>query len=287
MPERPDLEHQVPILARELVGRRIEAVEVGIPVVLRVAVEGRVQELLPGHTVVGVRRQLHFVRMALAPPPGAATLELVVHPMLAGRFQLEPATARVTKDTGLCWTLDDGRSLRYRDREKMGKVYVVPADKAEAVVPGLVPVGLDVLDPAAFTLQAFTALAKQRRDQVRLFLMDKQALDSFGNCYADEALFAAGIHPKARVRELSAAQLSALHGAMVSVLTEARDEIARRDPPLPDKLRDFVKVRNRKGEPCPRCGDTVRAAGVRGHDAFFCPTCQPDDKGRGFVSWRR
>ncbi len=286
MPERPDLEHQVPILDRELTGRTITAVHVGIPVVLRVAVAGRPVDLLPGHRFTGARRQLHFVRLPLAPPAGGDPLELVIHPMLAGRFQLVPASARMTKDCGVAWTLDDGRQLRYRDREKMGKVYVIAAGD-EGRVPGLQPVGLDVLDDDAFSFDAFAALARKRRDQVKLFLMDKAALDSFGNCYADEALFAAGIHPKLRARELSDEQLRRLHAAMRQVLTEARDEIARRDPPLPDKLRDFVKVRNRKGQPCPACGEKIRTVGVRGHDAFFCPRCQPDSKGRGFVDWRR
>lgn len=286
MPERPDLEHQVPILDRELGGRTITGVQVGLPVVLRVAVPGRIAELLPGHRFTGARRQLHFVRLALDPPAGADPLELVVHPMLAGRFQLCRPSDRMPKDCGLAFTLDDGRQLRYRDSEQMGKVYLVPRDRPE-LVPGLQPVGVDVLDPSAFTLAVFRALCKKRRDQVKLFLMDKAVLDSFGNCYADEALFAAGIHPKARVAELSPEQTQRLHGAMVQVLTEANAHIARANPPLEDKLRDFVKVRNRAGEPCPVCGSTVRAAGVLGHDAFFCPQCQPDQKGRGFVDWRK
>lgn len=286
MPERPDLEHQVPILARELVGRTVTEALVGLPVLLRVAVPGRLAELLPGHRVEGVRRQLHFVRFTLTPPPGAAPLELVVHPMLAGRFQLCDPGERLPKDCGVALTLDDGRQLRFRDSEQMGKVYLIPAGREE-LVPGLTPVGIDVLDPRAFTLAAFTALAKKRRDQVKLFLLDKAQLDSFGNCYADEALFAAGIHPKARVGELSPDQLARLHAAMVQVLTQANAVIARVDPPLPDKHRDHVKVRNRAGQPCPVCGEKIRASGVRGHDAFFCPRCQPDEKGRGFVDWRK
>lgn len=257
-----------------------------LPVVLRVAVPGRATELLPGHRITGVRRQGHFLRLALAPPPGVPALELVVHPMLAGRFELLPSTAKAPRDAGLGFVLDDDRTLWYRDSEQMGKVYLVSPDN-DTVVPGLYPVGLDVLDPARFTLDALSALARKRRDQVKLFLMDKAVFDAFGNCYADEALFAAGIHPKARVSELDAAQLARLHQAMVRVLTEARDEIRRRDPPLPDKLRDFVKVRGCKGEPCPVCGEKIRVASVRGHDAFFCPRCQPDRKGRGLVDWRR
>ncbi|RME24393.1 MAG: endonuclease VIII, partial [Deltaproteobacteria bacterium] len=59
MPERPDLEHQVAILHRELSGRTITRVHVGVPVVLRVAVAGRPADLLPGHRFTSARRQLH------------------------------------------------------------------------------------------------------------------------------------------------------------------------------------------------------------------------------------
>jgi hypothetical protein len=45
--------------------------------------------------------------------------------------------------------------------------------------------------------------------------------------------------------------------------------------PIHVKVRGQLRVRNRRGEPCPRCGSTIRREGVRGHDVFFCPRCQP------------
>ncbi len=45
-------------------------------------------------------------------------------------------------------------------------------------------------------------------------------------------------------------------------------------------------VRNRHGAPCPRCGGKIRKAGIHGHDAFFCPTCQPETRKSGIVDWR-
>jgi formamidopyrimidine-DNA glycosylase len=120
-----------------------------------------------------------------------------------------------------------------------------------------------------------------------VFLLDKAALDSFGNAYADEVLWDAGIHPKTTMTSLKPDDLARLRASMVRVLTEARDEVARRAPPLDEKVRDFLKVRNRAGEPCPRCGTTIRAAGVHGHDAFFCPTCQLEAGRKGFIDWRK
>src|SRR5262249_17525148 len=61
MAERPDLEYVVPILAAELRGREIATVRVKKPVVLRVAVEGKFEELVVGRRFGAVTRRAHFV----------------------------------------------------------------------------------------------------------------------------------------------------------------------------------------------------------------------------------
>ena len=284
MPERPELDYVVPILARELSGLAITGLRVDSPVVLRVALREPASEVVPGARIEGVARRAHFVVFALRGAAGRA-LELVVAPMLAGRFSLDAPTARRSGDLALTLALSDGRELRYRDDVQMGKAYVIEAGQRRNV-PGLERVGVDVLDAKSFSRAAFRALAKTRRDQVKVFLMDKSALDAMGNAYADEALFEARIHPKTFVRSLSAEEIDRLHDAIVTVLAEASAEVARRAPPLDEKVRDFLKVRNRHGKPCPRCGSTIRKAGVHGHDAFFCPTCQPDERGSAIVDFR-
>lgn len=280
MPERPDLEYVVPLLQEALAGRTIGEVTVRHPVVLRVLIEGGLPDLLPGQRIEGVSRRGHFVVFDLR------GLQLVVHPMLAGRFQLVPASTRVRADVCVRFHIGDGQELRYRDDKRMGKVYLLPTGQLDQV-PGLAKIGVDVLDSAAFTVQVLTKLAKKQRRQVKLWLLDKATFDSFGNAYADETLFAAGLHPKTRVNELDAEDLERLHTAMVAVLSEARRVVAEREPALDEKVRDFLRVRNRKGEPCVVCETPIRAAGVRGHDAFFCPTCQPEKRARGFVDWSK
>ena len=271
MPERPDLEYVVPRLAEQLVGAEIVGGSVRKPVVLRCAIDE-----VRG-TITAVRRRSHAVVFAM----GAH--DLVVLPMLAGRFDLVDGAAKAPGDTAVRFELADGRSLRYRDDVQMGKLWwTVPG----APVPGFAEGGVDVLSPA-FTVEKLAALAKGRREQLKVFLMDKTALDAMGNAYADEVLWAAQLHPKRATNRLAPEEVARLHAAIVGVLTEARDTIARRAPPLPEKLRDFLHVRGKKGEPCDRCGTTLRVAGIHGHDAYFCPTCQPDAEGKGFVDWRK
>ena len=126
-----------------------------------------------------------------------------------------------------------------------------------------------------------------RRDQVRVFLMDKGALDSLGNAYADEVLFAAGIHPKTWVRTLDDEAIARLHRCVVQVTSDAVDSIRRAKPAIDVKLRDFLHIRGRHKEPCPRCRTPIRKTGVRGFDAFFCPLCQPETRKGSIVSWSR
>jgi formamidopyrimidine-DNA glycosylase len=287
VPERPDLEYVVPILSSELVGKIILEVRIKKPVVIRVAARGTFEARVTGTTIVAVYRRAHFVVLELAyEHERERDLDVVVAPMLAGRFALAERGAKTPADLAVSFLLSDGRELRYRDDVQMGKVYAIEHADFEKV-PGLSSVGIDVLNPAVFTREALGRLARARRDQVKVFLMDKSALDAMGNAYADEVLFEARIHPKAMARSLSEAELDRLHAAIVSVLDRARATIAARRPALDEKLRDFLSVRGRKGELCPRCGAKLRAAGVHGHDAIFCPECQVDRRGTGIVDWRK
>src|SRR5262245_60775651 len=153
MPERPDLEYQVPILARELVGRRIVAVRLKKPVLWR---SPWAPDVLVGREIRGVTRHGHFVDVDVGD-------RFAIHPMLAGRFDFEGE-----RDLALALDLDDGRTLRFRDSEQMAKLYLLPA----GTEPPNWAVGIDVLGPD-FDDAALRARAKGRRDQVKPWLMDK------------------------------------------------------------------------------------------------------------------
>ena len=275
MPELPDLLYVRAQLERALVGRAVVAVRVGKPVVLRCLVAGGL-ELLVGSRLKAITRHLHFLAFSFA------SHDLVVNPMLAGRFRLAAPGDRNEAALAFALELEGGSELRYLDDKQMGKVYLAAPGKWEAI-PGLGAAGVDVLS-ADFTPERFAALIAKRRDQVRVFLLDKSAIDSLGNAYADEVLFEAGIHPKTWCRSLSPDDVARLQVSIVKVLREATEEVARRGEPTEVKVRDFLKVRLK--ETCPRCGGKIRRAGVRGMDAYFCPRCQPETRA-GLVDWRK
>ena len=284
MPELPDLVHVEAGLRAAVVGKHITAARTGDPTVLRIMVPEPFPGVLVGRTLAGVERRGHFMRFALD-----NDLVIVVNAMLVGRYRLVPPGAEPSKkdprSLALALVFDGGApELQYLDDKRMGKVYVARAAD-EQTIPIYGQLGADVLSPA-FTREAFGALIARRRDQVRAFLMDKRALASIGNAYADEILFAAGLHPKTFCSKLAPADVDALHAAIGRVLNDAIAEIRKRDEPIEVKVRDFLKVRGRDGKPCVVCGTTIRAVRVGDGDACFCPHCQRETR-KLFVNWTR
>jgi len=275
VPELPDLLYVQARLTERLRGRAVTAQRVEQPVVLRCLLPGSLDQLI-GSRLDAVDRVAHFLVFRFT-----GDRQLAVNPMLAGRFQL--ARPGEKRPRALAFELDfEGEGLRYLDDKQMGKAYLMPRGPLDRI-PGLQAGGVYLLGPE-LTLERLTELVRRRRDQVRAFLLDKTALDSLGNAYADEVLFAAGLHPKTWCRSLGPADVARLHQAIVTVLTEAVAEVARRSEPTEVKVRDFLKVRLR--EVCPRCGAKIRKAGVRGMDAYFCPHCQPATRPQ-LVDWTR
>lgn len=274
MPELPDLLHVLGRLRERLVGRTVTAERVREPVVLRFAVRGNLS-LLRGRALSEVFRKSHFLVFRFA------GFDMAVNPMLAGRFRF--ATPAERDERSLCFAIAFGDvELRYLDDKTMGKAYLIASDDWKAI-PGLQAGGIDLLSPE-FTGERLVSLLRRRRDQLRVFLLDKKALDSVGNAYADEILFEARLHPKTWCRSLSHDDALRLHAAIVNVMRAAVAEVATRDEPIEVKVRDFLKVRLK--ESCPSCGAKLRTAGVRGMDAYFCPHCQPETR-PGLVDWRK
>ncbi len=292
MPELPDLVVLLKKLKPSLEGRLIAGARVHEPIVLRVLVEGDFGRLIAGQRIICLERHGPFLHF------GLDSNDLVLHLMLAGRLRLaatgekrlphEAFTIDLAPSGG--GGLGEGGgsqgsdSLSYGDEKNMGKVYLCPKGDFSAI-PGYKNQGVDILSPA-FTWERFSKLIEKKRNQARAFIMDQTALSAIGNAYADEILFEAGVHPKTPCCYLTASDRRKLYDAINAVISWGIAEVEKADRPTEEKVRGHLRVRNRGGETCPRCGTTIRKAGVLGFDSFFCPKCQPDRTGRG-LDWSK
>jgi formamidopyrimidine-DNA glycosylase len=287
MPELPDLLYIQKYLKRAVVGKTIHAAEVKQPIVLRVTLEQQFEKALLRQTISGCEIHGPFLRLSLSPTPSLGSsqpLDLVINLMLAGKLQYQqPSEAAVGY---LCFSLllNDECRLNLCDEQKMAKAYLVKQNDFSQV-PKYCEQGIDITSPA-FTGSVFKELAaKHSRKQVRVFLNDHTTLSAIGNAYADEILFDAKIHPKTFVVKLSQKDIERLYASINSVMRWGIEQVEHAMQPIHVKVRDHMKVRNRKGEPCPECGATIRREGVRGYDVFFCPSCQPPSRTL-FIDWQ-
>ena len=276
VPELPDLLYVMGVLRPALVGRTVAAERLTSPVVLRSLVKGDLS-LLVGRSLDELLRRAHFVVFRFG------DLDLAVNPMLAGRFKLaEPRREDGGRGRRSSSPSSPGPSCATSTTRRWARRTCSPAGAWKGV-PGME--GRRARRPVPRVhARALRERLRGRRDQVRAFVMDKRALDSLGNAYADEVLFEAGIHPKTWCRALTHDDAARLHAAIVTVMRAAAEEVERRHEPIEVKVRDFLQIRRKTI--CPRCGAKVRKAGVRGMDSYFCPRCQPETR-PGLVDWRK
>ncbi|MGA2478917.1 MAG: DNA-formamidopyrimidine glycosylase family protein [Spirochaetia bacterium] len=279
VPELPDLHFIVRRLAPRIEGRTIRDVTVKEPIVIRMLLPGAggFTEALPGRGIESLTRRGPFLTFTLS---GGA--QLIMHCMLAGRLQISAKAEKPIPNLCFSLALDSGEWLRYGDEKKMGKVYLVASGSYDAI-PGYREQGVDILS-GEFTFERFERLIAGRRHQARVFLMDQSALSAIGNAYADEILFAAGIHPKTICSRLSPAERRKLYDSIKTVISWGIDEVEKADKPIEVKVRDHVRVRGRKDQPCPVCGTKIRRVGVLGYDSFYCPQCQPATRAQA-IPW--
>jgi formamidopyrimidine-DNA glycosylase len=133
----------------------------------------------------------------------------------------------------------------------------------------------------AFTTAHLHGLARGSRAPIKAFLLDQRRVAGVGNIYADEALFRARIHPLRQANRLTRAQADALRDAVNDALSAG---IAAKGATIDDfrdpygvsgTFQDQFLVHTREGEPCPRCGRSIRKLRAAGRGTYVCEGCQP------------
>jgi len=173
--------------------------------------------------------------------------------------------------------LEGGGALVYDDIRRFGRV--------EALDPGAWQersrsLGPEPLDPGLDSTELASRLGTSR-SPIRTILLDQKRIAGVGNIYANEALHRARIHPHRPARSLEEAEfarlLTALRELMVAAIdaggTTIRDY--RNASGRPGRYSRQLRVYDREGQPCQRCGEPVERIVFGNRSAFLCPRCQP------------
>lgn len=182
------------------------------------------------------------------------------------------------RSTRVIFSLAEAR-LFFNDQRKFGWIRLVPTDAVESI-DLLRKMGPEPLDDS-FTEASFArSLERRKGSTVKAALLDQTVVAGIGNIYADESLWAAGIHPATRVGALDEAAVGRLHEAVRGALRLGIDSGGSTDRNYVDAeghrgaYLDFAAVFRREGEPCRRCGASIEKTRVAGRGTHYCPECQ-------------
>jgi formamidopyrimidine-DNA glycosylase len=198
----------------------------------------------------------------------------VVHLMQGGRLVLDTKQSAKPRNGIARWTFTDGRALLLTEpgTERKAGVWVVAGD-----VEGQPP--LEGLGPDADGLDAgrWAELLAGRTGRLHGVLRDQRVVAGIGRRLANEICHRARLSPFASAAKLDDAQLAALAEAAAACIAESLDEERGRDR-LASSAERSGSVHHHVGDPCPVCGDTVRAVEYRSYTVAYCPTCQTGGK---------
>jgi formamidopyrimidine-DNA glycosylase len=275
MPELPEVEITARLLDSALTGGVVESALA--PGINALRSFDPPLSALEGRCIEGVRRRGKQIIVDVS-----GGLALVIHLMSAGRLQLYDKRAgprdRTSRLLVRVRTAQDGEpELELRLREFGSKqaawVKLVPAaelDEEESLAR---------LGPEAWPAPPALGELLDAPRPLHALLRDQRVIAGIGRSWVDEILWEAMLSPYKRGADLGAVEAERLRVAMVGTLSRAIEHYEGAIVlPIPDKLPMPLRVHRREGEPCPRCGSTLRAVHFEDYVIAYCPECQTDGR---------
>lgn len=272
MAELPELEYLLKVFTRELAGKRIVESECLNPEPVTNIIGGDFAERLTDLKITKIKRRGPFIILRTN-----SDERLVVQPEEGGFFKFPGLGTRRPRSLIFVLHMEGGPRLWFLDNGESARVYLTSKKRLEEV-PMLMEQGADPMGKN-FTPERFRRIAKRKAEStIREMLMDQRDISHIGTVYADEILFDALIHPQTKVEDLSEDELDRIYDSTLNVLENAIEIIEDRGQPIENTVRDFLKVWNRKGDPCRKCGGEVETLKFGVQQAFYCPRCQSKKK---------
>lgn len=278
MPELPDVTVYVEALNERIAGRMLEGIRLASPFVLRSAVPPLGQA--SGKVVVGVSRLGKRIVIELAAgASGSPQLFLVIHLMIAGRFQWKPHASKIPGKLGLAaFDFESGTLiLTEASSKKRASLHLVEGGEG---LRQFDRGGLEVL--GSTTVDQFREVLLRENHTLKRSLTDPRLFSGIGNAYSDEILHRAQMSPAKLTRAMTPVEMDALFSATRETLEHwtrlLREEAAGDFPEKVTAFRPEMAVHGKYRQPCPRCGTPVQRIAYADNETNYCPRCQTGGK---------
>ncbi|MEA2098220.1 MAG: bifunctional DNA-formamidopyrimidine glycosylase/DNA-(apurinic or apyrimidinic site) lyase [Patescibacteria group bacterium] len=179
--------------------------------------------------------------------------------------------------THIIFYFNDNSQLFFNDLRRFGVVKIVDEKKLEEMLDNF---GREPLEKN-FSLKTFQDLIKNKKGNVKAFLLNQKYVAGIGNIYADEILFEAKILPNRKITSLKIEEIKAIYKAIRKILKKA---ILYRGTTFNDyvdangKKGNFfrlLKAYGRENKKCQRCKEgIIQKVKIAGRETRYCNKCQ-------------
>ncbi len=270
MPELPEVTTIVNDINERLAGRRIDEARItSLGENLRIKSKQDLDQMLTGKKIEKATRRAKYLIIELSNGNS-----LVIHLKLTGQFILRDKEARADEFTRLILNLDDGRQIRFCDRNGAAEAFI--AHDSKEVEKSLGPEPFEI-EPK----NLHDSIYRSDKKTIKETIVDQKIIAGVGNIYADEALFLAKINPSRSPKEITLQETESILNSIKQVLT---DGIKHRGTTI-DSYRDllgnpginqnYLRVYGKSGKPCPVCKTLIEYTEIGGRRTHYCKTCQP------------
>jgi formamidopyrimidine-DNA glycosylase len=278
MPELPEVEAVARTLRPLVEGQQIRCVHVLHPIATKPQSPSELARTAEGQRIRAVKRLGKYLFLQL--PTAIVTLHFKLDGQLLwfSNARQMLAAANVPESgvhVDVAFELDKG-VLGFADGRHFGRVQTW---KSQTACPALAGLGVDAISPD-FTAPRFAELLAASKRALKDFLLDQSGVAGIGNIYSCESLWHAKLNPCRRANSLSPAESRRLHKAIVSVLARALECCLHPPPDFRDSewwfqgLEKILRVYDREGEACRRCGNDIERIAQGGRSTYFCVYCQ-------------
>ncbi|MCA9435417.1 MAG: formamidopyrimidine-DNA glycosylase [Candidatus Omnitrophica bacterium] len=273
MPELPDVVGYIEALRTRIEGHTLEKIHILKPFLVR-SFDPPIQSAV-GKKVIGLRRLGKRIVWDLEDD-----LFIVIHLMIAGRFQWKEGAANPPGKLGLAHFVFPSGFLILTEAgtKKRASLYLV---KGEEALAGHQPGGLEVLES---DLKGFIAQIRKENHTLKRTLTDPKLFSGIGNAFSGEILHHARLSPVKLSQKLTEEEIQRLFESSREVLhswSETLIDRYKKKFPGPGEVTAFrpeFAVHGKFEHPCPVCGTPVQRIRYADNETNYCPTCQTEGK---------
>lgn len=284
MPELPEVEVVRAGLAPAVVGATIASVSVLDERALTRHLAGPTDFVarLEGRTVTAASRRGKFLWLPLDDDASA----LMAHLGMSGQLLLRAPGAVPERHERVRIAIEHPQhgelAVVFADQRTFGSLAVdgLVDDGPTRIPTQAAHIARDPMDEL-FDDVLFLDSLRRRGSAIKRALLDQTLVSGIGNIYADEALWAARVHPEtpaSRLGRTTAERLLAeVRLVLAKALAEGGTSFDAQYVNVNGQAGYFAHSLNaygRGGEPCPRCGGPITRVSFMNRSSHYCPRCQ-------------